>query len=366
MTGTTHILSTSDEIAMLRESARSMLLQEWPPERAVAASKDPSAMRRIWDLMSRQGWLALGSDPDDAGLRLATVLLNELGRAACPVPLADAFLANTLLAKAASAPAEASNLWAALHQGKTSLSLVLGSHDGDANAGALGVSTRAGKTVLSGQAAFVEGTSTATHLLVMTDQSGKAAIVDARIPQVTVSTTPGFIAPPLAEVSFDAAPATVFQTGMSDTADLSRLARHCLTARAFGAASRGFEMVVDYAKLRTQFGKKIGQFQAIQHKLANVMINMEISRLTLWRAAASHDRGDPDWRYAAGAAVSVASPALRQACLETHHAFGGGSFWEEHEMPRHFRRIHADLVRCGGIHAAREDMAHFLLDARVE
>ena len=255
---------------------------------------------------------------------------------------------------------------AALHQGKASISLVLGCHDVDANAGALCAPITAGKTVLSGQAAFVEGTSTATHLLVMTDQSGKAAILGARLQQVTISETPGFVAPPLAEVSFDAAPATVFQTGMSDSADLARLARLCLTARAFGAASRGFEMVVDYAKVRTQFGKKIGQFQAIQHKLANVMMNMEISRLTLWRAAASYDRGDPDWRYAAGAAVSVASPALRQACLETHHAFGGVSFWEEHEMPRHFRRIHADLVRCGGVHAAREDMAHFLLDARVE
>ena len=79
------------------------------------------------------------------------------------------------------------------------------------------------------------------------------------------------------------------------------------------------------------------------------------------RAAASFDQGEANWRYAAAIAFAIANPALRQVCLETHHAFGGVSFWEEHEMPRHFRRIHADLVRCGGVHGAREDIAQYLL-----
>ena len=125
---------------------------------------------------------------------------------------------------------------------------------------------------------------------------------------------------------------------------------------------RGFDLIVDYAKVRTQFGKKIGQYQAIQHKLANCLIGLDISRLAIARATAMYDRNDNDWTYAADVAFSVASPALRQVVLETHHAFGGVSFWEEHEMPRHFRRIHADLVRCGGVHAARSGVAEALLD----
>ena len=245
------------------------------------------------------------------------------------------------------------------------MSLVLGAHDGDAHAGSLGITGGAGETLLSGQAAFVEGTQTATHFLVLTDHPDRVALLAAGLPQVSVTATPGFVAPFLAEVSFAAAPAQVFQADASIVGDLARLARHCLAARAFGAASRGFDLIVDYAKERVQFGRKIGQFQAIQHKLANVLMQVETSRLMLWRAAAAYDRDDPDWRYAAGAAISVASPAIRQACLETHHAFGGVSFWEEHEMPRHFRRIHADLVRCGGVHAAREDMARYLEQAKI-
>ena len=63
-------------------------------------------------------------------------------------------------------------------------------------------------------------------------------------------------------------------------------------ARAYGAARRAFDLVVDYAKERQQFGQAIGKFQAIQHKLANCLIALEGVRLTLDHAAHLHDRGD--------------------------------------------------------------------------
>jgi len=363
MTTDNHILSSSEEIGMLRESARSFLAQEWPPEKAPAASKDPAALRALWSKMGRQGWLALGAGDTGGELRFAAVLLEELGRAGCPAPMVDAYLANRILASALPGQDAAEALLAALHRGDAVVSVVLGAHDGDVNAGAPQWAQEARAALLYGQSAFIEGSSVATHFLVLTDQFGEAAVVVAGATGLQVTATPGFIAPSLAEVRFDKTPATAIRFAAPAKGDFGRLARLCLTSRSLGAATRGFEMVVDYAKERTQFGRKIGQFQAIQHKLANVLINVEISKLALLRALATHDRGDAGWRYAAGAAVSVASPALRQACLETHHAFGGVSFWEEHEMPRHFRRIHADLVRCGGVHGAREDVAHALLDA---
>ena len=49
--------------------------------------------------------------------------------------------------------------------------------------------------------------------------------------------------------------------------------------------------------------------------------------------------------------------------MELHHGFGGISFWDNHEMPRHFRRIHSDLTRLGGPYAARREVADFLFDA---
>ena len=69
-----------------------------------------------------------------------------------------------------------------------------------------------------------------------------------------------------------------------------------------------------------------------------------------------------DWRYFAAAAVAFGGPALRQASLETQHAFGAIGYAEEHEAPRHFRRAHLDTVALGGAAAARRDLAAHLLD----
>ena len=84
-------------------------------------------------------------------------------------------------------------------------------------------------------------------------------------------------------------------------------------------------------------------------------------RATLEHAAEAFDLGAPDWRYFAAAAVAFGGPALRQASLQTQHAFGAIGYAEEHEAPRHFRRVHADLARFGGVRGARAVLADFTL-----
>jgi alkylation response protein AidB-like acyl-CoA dehydrogenase len=290
------------------------------------------------------------------------VLLEELGRAGCPAPLMDAFLVNTILSHVANQDQNLAKLLTDLHEGKAAISIALGPLDDDPDAGRVVVDDGKSDATVSGTISFVEGTSIATHLLVPTGRATEIAIVPKDARGVTLTETPGYSNPPLARIAFSSTPVSLYQCDMNDLAAIVKLARIGLAARALGAVSRGFDMIVDYAKVRTQFGKKIGQFQAIQHKLANCLMGIDVSRLAIERAAATFDHGSADWIYAGGVAISVASPALRQAVLETHHAFGGVSFWEEHEMPRHFRRAHSDLARCGGVHAARRDVARRLLD----
>ena len=142
----------------------------------------------------------------------------------------------------------------------------------------------------------------------------------------------------LSEMTLTGCPAQLFEWSVGLGTDLHLIRRLCLLARAHGAARRAFEMAVDYAKERQQFGKLIGSFQAVQHKLANCLISLEGVRLTLANGAAQYDAGAQDWRYFVSAACAFGSPALRQASLETHHAFGAIGYAEEHEAPRHFRR----------------------------
>lgn len=358
------IYSIDDELRMLRESARRFLVRAWPAERAVLAAKNPEEILRLWGEIAAQGWLALGVDAASNGMRMVSILLQELGRAACPAPLLDAFLGNIILGNVVEPSADIRRLADEVRGGRALLSCVLGPCDGDANAGAFDVADGTNAR-LSGRGAFVEGTAVATHFLVITSRPRELAIVAANARGVVVTATPGIGVPPLAEIDFNEADAITAICAIDDWKTVRAVARLGLAARALGAADRGFELVTDYAKVRVQFGKKIGQYQAIQHKLANCLINLETSRLALLRATAAFDRADADWLYTAGVATAVANPALRQVCLETHHAFGGVSFWEEHEMPRHFRRIHADLVRCGGVYGAREDIAGYLLGGNL-
>jgi acyl-CoA dehydrogenase len=120
-------------------------------------------------------------------------------------------------------------------------------------------------------------------------------------------------------------------------------------------------LAIEHAKVRRQFGQFIGQFQAIQHKLANCLINLDGARLAIEGAADAYDRGDPEWRVFANSAVAFAGPALRATSVETHRALGAVGYAEEHEAPRHFRRVHADLARFGGVRRARAELAEFLL-----
>jgi alkylation response protein AidB-like acyl-CoA dehydrogenase len=103
------------------------------------------------------------------------------------------------------------------------------------------------------------------------------------------------------------------------------------------------------------------QFQAVQHKLANCLISLDGARLALEAAAEARDNDNPDWHVFAASALAFAGPALRAVSIETHRALGAIGYAEEHEAPRHFRRVHADLARFGGVRGARAVLADFTL-----
>lgn len=351
-------LPSDEERTLLRESLRRLLDDRWPAERAPALASDPQALRGIWRTLAEQGLTSLGSAPSEGGLREILLVQGELGRAACPVNLADAAMANLALCPLRADWPQAAALLDALHAGQASVSFVLGGFDGDANAGVLDHAEGS----LHGRAAFVEGATQATHLLVLTRPGPMLAIVARDSAGLTLTETPGLAVPPLAELHFDDVAASTARIALEQAQDLGCLAALALTARAHGAAERGFHLAVAYAKERQQFGQPIGRFQALQHKLANGLITLEAIRLQLDSAATAHGQGHSSWRLLGAAARAFAGPALRQLALEVQHTFGAIGLSEEHEAPRHFRRIHADLLRHGGVRRAQEELAHALID----
>lgn len=344
-------LRESAELVMVRDAARALLDAEWPSQRAAAMAMRPDELRRLWQHATRQGWTQLELGDRELGLAAALVLQQELGRAECPLPLADALLCDAVLAGASGTAASA--LRGALQQGDMVPTWCFGPDSGEADGFEL---VDEGSTV-SARLAFVENTAIATHLFVVTGRAREVLVVPMSI--ASVQATPGLARPALAEVVLEgAARFERIDTGF-DLTSLPAQARLLLAARALGATRHGLELLCDYARVRSQFGQKIGQFQAIQHKLANCLIGVEVCRLALMHAGESEEGVASTVRAATAAAL--AGQYLRQVVMELHHGFGGISFWEEHEMPRIFRRVHGDLTRLGGVGAARAQLARDLL-----
>jgi alkylation response protein AidB-like acyl-CoA dehydrogenase len=363
-------LPGAEERALLRESLRGFLAEHWPAATAVARGRDPTAVATIATRLAGQGLFALGADPTEGGLRELVVAMEELGRAACPAPLLGAGLANLVLADAAAHDAGAAALLEMLHTGTTRAAWSFGGFDPNAAAGAAAWDG----AKVSGTLRFVDGAAGATHLLVPAAApdaavagAGSASravllVVALDPPGATVTHTRALGGAGWSQIDLVAVPAVALPLERQALDALLAIARVAVAARAHGSARRAFELAVDWAKERRQFGQPIGRFQAIQHKLADALIALEGTRLVLEHAAEAHDVGRPAWRYFAAAAAAYSGPALRKVGLETHHAFGAIGYAEEHEAPRHFKRAHADALAFGGAPAARRELAAWLLD----
>ena len=348
-------LPQDHERELLRDSLRKYLAELWPAGQALERSADDSSVAVLWQGLAQQGLTALGADPALGGLREMCIAMQELGRAGAPVSLAGSAVFNLGCAWAGAAvPGE---LLDEVHSGGRRLALSWGELDPDASAAELALDGSA----LTGVLRFVENAASATDLLVATPDG--LALVELRAEGVSVAATVAMDGPGWCEVRLRRAPFTLLELSQDALLELRAIGSMLLLARACGAARRAFELAVDYAKERKQFGQPIGRFQAMQHKLANGLIALEGAGLVLDSAATSRDLRLGGWRYHADAAVAFGAEALRQVALETQHAFGAIGYAQEHEAPRHFRRVHLDTALIGGSARARASLASALLDA---
>ena len=198
------------------------------------------------------------------------------------------------------------------------MSAGFGAFDGDEAAG----SVKVAETTCKGHLAFLEDASVATHLLVFSDDPAGVLIVETDAAGVSVTETPGMARPSLSEASLTKTPYALVKTSAAALKDAVMMARLACASRALGAAQRTFELAVEHAKVRKQFDQLIGSFQAIQHKLANSLIILEGSRLTIAQAAEARDLGERDWQVFASAALAYAGTGLREVAVQNHRALG--------------------------------------------
>jgi alkylation response protein AidB-like acyl-CoA dehydrogenase len=128
---------------------------------------------------------------------------------------------------------------------------------------------------------------------------------------------------------------------VDDPAVAERLRARALTALALesvGVAQRALELGVDHAKMREQFGKPIGVFQAVSHKLADTFRETELARSLAYWAAWCVAVDDDDTAIAAAAAKSYAADSAVAACERSIQVHGGMGFTWEHILHRYYKR----------------------------
>lgn len=220
--------------------------------------------------------------------------------------------------------------------------------------------------VLEGRKLFVLDGASADLILVTARTSTGLSLfaVDASVCGLTRRELPTLdLTRRQAEVCFERAPARLIGAegqaldGLSHALDLASVA---LALEQVGGAERCLMSAVDYAKMRVQFGRPIGSFQAIKHKCADMFVSLESAKTAAYHAAHLAADDDPELSVAAPLAKAFCSEAFSAVAAENIHIHGGVGFTWEHDAQLYFRRAKASEVLLGSPSFHREVLAQRL------
>jgi alkylation response protein AidB-like acyl-CoA dehydrogenase len=347
----------SDEQERLAATARGQLARLCPLARvreimATPDGHDPALHRTFADA----GWTGVLVPVNDGGAGLtmldAAVLLGELGRAVVPGP----FLVSQIVAV-------------------TALRAIRTRHAGDwrsrlATGGAIATVAlddpvrvrrrRGGELQLDGRARFVDYAHVADVILVA-DSGGQLVAVPRA--------TRGVTAVPLVTVDETRRPCEVRLRGVRipAAASLGRVPRAVARARdaaavavaaeSLGGAERALELAVAYVKVREQFGRAVGSFQAVQHMAAEAVARIEPARALLWYAAWAFDARPREAPLAAAMAKARCTDVYRDVARTAIEMHGGIGFTWEHDSHLYWKRALANWSAFGDAHAHRARVA---------
>jgi alkylation response protein AidB-like acyl-CoA dehydrogenase len=333
----------SDDQLALRDAARDLLDGMASPEqvRAHTAGSEPFD-RALWSAMVEQGWLGVELAEARGGLGLGAVelavLLEEIGRHVAPVPFR-----STALAIGACARAGRDAAVDALLSGETT-ACIAWSRAGDA----VHAAPNGDGWTLTGRADPVVDGPTADVAIVpaLASDGPKLFAVSltehGRPPResaMDLTRTVGWL-------HLDGTPAQ--HLGDADAVDalLDRGATFT-AAEMLGSAARVLDLATDYAKERVQFGRPIGSFQAVKHRCADMLVDVEGMRSTVYWAAWCIGAGDADASIAASTAKTWCSDASKRVMASGLQVHGGIGFTWEHDLHFFLKRAQLDQLAFG-------------------
>ncbi|MDG3009916.1 acyl-CoA dehydrogenase [Rhodococcus sp. D2-41] len=349
-------IATTDEQRAVQESIRAWARSAEPSVTVRAAETDAQAWRALWPALAELGLFAVAL-PEDLGGVGATVvdlaaMLEQAATELAPGPVLPTAVAGLALAAAGGGVAE--ELCPRVAEGALTFGVSSAPEPVQADSAADGART------LNGRTGLVLGADSAGALLLeIADTDGSVWVVldpAAEGVQVEKVTSVDF-GVPLARVELTdvrVSPDRVL-TGLRDGLVADLLAT-LAAAEAAGVAGWCLTTAVEYAKIREQFGKPIGSFQAIKHLCAEMLCRTEQIRAVAWDAAVAAESGD-ELPIAAAVAASVALDAAVDTAKDCIQVLGGIGFTWEHEAHFYLRRVLSLRQLLGGGAAWRARVA---------
>ena len=366
----------TDEQAQLREAVSRFCADNFD-EAAVRRlmESDPPFDRKAWARLGGElGVLGLSVPEDDGGVGGSlidqAVAVERLGAAlACGPLFGTVYLAIPALVAASGGPVRDA-LLAELIEGRRTAAFAVGDRAGAFDPAAVTVTASASGEdwALTGTALRVVDAPSADDLLVAaTGPDGVALFAvdtgSAGVQRVSLATLD--LTRPQADVEFADAPAKL----VAGPDEAVRVIEHALqvgsallAVEQVGAARHLLDLSVEYAKTRLQFGRPIGSFQAVKHKLADLLVEVEHAQSAAYHAVWALADGAGDPALEASIAQAVCSAAFARVATDTIQVHGGIGFTWEHQAHLYYKRATTDSALLGSPEQHRNRVAELVLD----
>lgn len=376
--------SFTQEQEELRNHARDLLSGACPPDYIERCDREGQPPREAYDAVARQGWFGLIVPEEFGGAGGSAIevaiLLEEAGRQYEELAM---WMFRTMTyggyAVATHGTDEQKQRFLPkVAKGELSVCFGLTEPDSGSDAAALitkATATNDGHYIIDGQKVFTSGMDVSDYCLLVTRTARKERKQDGISVFMVDTASPGIDIRKIETLGHHAIGTTqVFYNGVKvpesamigerdkgwAVADVCLwYERLCLSAARTGAATAVFELALDYAKTRKQFGQAIGKFQAISHKLADMKVMLDVSRMLVYRFA---------WLMSEGQATRHDASVLKLYTSESYKAVadmalqihGGYGYCMEYPIQRFFRDSRLATIGAGSSEIQRNIIARSL------
>ena len=373
--------SFSEEQRLIRDASREFLRKECPSDlvREMEEEEDRGYHPELWRKMAELGWLGLifpieygGSEGNVLDL---IVLLEEMGRYLVPVPFLPTVILGGLSILSAGTEEQKREFLPKIANGELILTMAL--TELNLNYNSVGINIQASREgnnfLINGTKLFVPYAHVADYLVCATrtknckkkEDGITLFLIDGKNPGVRCTVLKTTACDKQCEVVFDRVKVTEenmlgkYNKGWKIIRKVLDQAVIAECALMIGGAEKVLDMTVAHAKTRVQFGRPIGSFQAIQHKCANMAIDLDGAKFTTYEAAWKISQGRPCTLEVSMAKAWV-NQAYKRICANGHQIHGGSGVIKDHDMQLYSRRAKAAEFLWGDTNFHREIVAQQL------